>query len=77
MINLETSPAGPGSFGIEVGKSLTDRVFLITRYRSGVDEDENKFEGQLEIAVSRKLYIELRYGDAGNGGIEVFFKWRR
>lgn len=77
MINLETSPAGPGSFGIEVGKSLTDRVFLITRYRRGVPEDENKFEGQLELAISRKLYIELRYGDAGNGGVEVFFKWRR
>ncbi len=77
MLNIEPGPSGPGSFGIEVGKSLTDRVFLITRYRRGVDEDENEFEGQLEISISRRLYIELRYGDAGNGGIEVFFKWRR
>lgn len=77
MLNIEPGPSGPGSFGIEVGKSLTDRVFLITRYRRGVDEEENEFEGQLEISISRRLYIELRYGDAGNGGVEVFFKWRR
>jgi len=77
MISLETNPAGPGSFGIEIGKAITDRIFLITRYRRGVPEDENQFEGQLELALTRKLYIELRYGDAGNGGIEVFMKWRR
>jgi len=77
MISLETNPAGPGSFGIEIGKAITDRIFLITRYRRGVPEDENQFEGQLELAITRKLYIELRYGDAGNGGVEVFMKWRR
>jgi hypothetical protein len=76
MLNIEPGPSGPGSLGIEVGKALTDRVFLITRYRRGVPDDENKFEGQLEISISRRLYIELRYGDAGNGGVEVFFKWR-
>ena len=75
MINLETNPAGPGSYGIEVGKSITDRVFLITRYRfGGVEEDQNVFEAQLEIQITRSLYIEMRYGDAGNGGIEVFWK---
>lgn len=75
MINLETNPAGPGSFGIEVGKSITDRVFLITRYRfGGVQEEENVFEAQLEIQITRSLYIEMRYGDAGNGGLELFWK---
>ena len=77
MISLETNPAGPGSFGIEIGKAITDRIFLITRYRRGVPQDENQFEGQLELAITRKLYIELRYGDAGNGGVEVIMKWRR
>ena len=75
MINLETNPAGPGSFGIEVGKSISDRVFLITRYRfGGVQDEENVFEAQLEIQITRSLYIEMRYGDAGNGGLELFWK---
>ncbi len=75
MINLETNPAGPGSFGIEVGKSITDRVFLITRYRfGGVEDEENVFEAQLEIQITRSFYLEMRYGDAGNGGLELFWK---
>ncbi len=77
LINLETNPAGPGSYGIEVGKSLGDRVFLVTRYRVGVDEDENSFEGQLEIQIARGVFIEIRYGDAGNGGLEFFIKKRK
>lgn len=76
MINLETNPAGPGSFGIEVGKSITDRIFLITRYRVGVDEDENQFEGQIEFQLTRGLYLEVRYGDAGNGALEIYLKKR-
>jgi len=61
---------------VEIGKALGERVFLITRYRYGVDEDENMFEGQLEFSVTRRLYIELRYGDANNGGVEVYVKWK-
>ena len=76
MVNLETGTAGPGTFGVEIGKALGERVFLITRYRYGVDEDENMFEGQLEFSVTRRLYIELRYGDANNGGVEVYVKWK-
>ncbi len=76
LINLETNPAGPGSYGIEIGKAITDRIFLITRYRVGVDEDENQFEGQIEFQLARGLYLEIRYGDAGNGGLEIYFKQR-
>ncbi len=76
MLNLENNPAGPGSFGVEVGKTITDGLFLITRYRFGVDEDENSFEGQLEITLSRSFILEIRYGDAGNGGLDLYVKKR-
>ncbi len=76
LVNIETNPAGPGSYGIEIGKSITERIFLITRYRVGVEEDENQFEGEIELQLARELYLEVRYGDAGNGGLELHFKKR-
>ena len=72
VFTFEDSPTS------SVDISVSTSSFLSGLLRRGqiTYRKENSFEGQLEINVAKSLYIELRYGDAGNGGLEVFVKKR-
>jgi autotransporter translocation and assembly factor TamB len=62
------------SGSVEAGKAITPYIFFLARYRWGVDDDENRVEGQLEIRVTRRGYIELRIGDRLEGSVDFLGK---
>ncbi|MCP4867930.1 MAG: hypothetical protein GY898_04365 [Proteobacteria bacterium] len=62
------------SFSVEAGKAITPYIFFIARYNHGVENDENRVEGQLEIKVSRRAYVEFRIGDRLEGAAELVGK---
>ncbi len=62
------------SGSVEAGKAITPYIFFLARYRWGVDADENRVEGQLEIRITRRGYLEFRIGDRLEGSAEVVGK---
>ena len=62
------------SGSVEAGKAITPYIFFIARYNWGVDDDENRVEGELEIRIARRAYIEFRIGDRLDGSAEVVWK---
>jgi len=58
----------------EAGKALGPRVFLITRFRWGAEEGENRVEGQLEVQITPRLYLETVIGDRLQGAAELVWK---
>lgn len=62
------------SGSVEAGKAITPYIFFVARYNWGVDDDENRVEGELEIRIARRAYIEFRIGDRLDGSVEVVWK---
>lgn len=62
------------SGSVEAGKAITPRVFFLARWRWGAAADENRVEGQLEIRVFRRGYVEFRIGDRLEGAAEFVGK---
>ena len=62
------------SGSVEAGKAITPYIFFLARYRWGVDDDENRVEGQLEIRVTRRGYLEFRIGDRLEGSADFLGK---
>jgi len=58
----------------EAGKALGSRVFLVTRFRWGTEEGENRIEGQLEVQINPRLYFETLMGDRLQGAAKLVFK---
>ena len=62
------------SGSVEAGKAITPYIFFLARYRWGGDADENRVEGQLEIRITRRGYLEFRIGDRLVGSADVLGK---
>ncbi|HET6584914.1 MAG TPA: translocation/assembly module TamB domain-containing protein, partial [Nannocystaceae bacterium] len=61
---------------VTVGKRVSKRVYVETRYHHNAPRDENNAELQLEYAVKPPAWsIETFFGDAAKGGLGVW--WRR
>jgi autotransporter translocation and assembly factor TamB len=60
----------------EVGKSFGRRVYVFTRFRWGADEDENVVEGQLDLVLTRGLYLRTTLGDKLQGSFDIVWKTR-
>ena len=58
----------------EAGKALGPKVFLVTRFRWGTEEGENRIEGQLEVQINPRLYLETVMGDRLQGAIQLVWK---
>ena len=58
----------------EAGKALGPKVFLVTRFRWGTEEEENRIEGQLEVQINPRLYLETVMGDRLQGAIQLVWK---
>ena len=61
----------------ELGKFLTDRLYIGYRPLIGVAEpDENSHEGLFEYRISPRWMLSGTYGDAGIGGLDLFWIFR-
>ena len=60
----------------EVGKYLTREIYVGYRRIFGATDDENKNEGLLDYTFLPRWLLSLYFGDAGVGGVDVFWTFR-
>ena len=68
--------AGALATRVEVGKNLTDRVYVGYSRIFGAGENENSNEGRFEYRMSRRWVLQSEYGDAGVGGFDLMWTTR-
>jgi translocation and assembly module TamB len=76
--NTSTSRAasvlGDNRASLELGKYLTDRLYIGARGVLGASDQENAYEARLEYGLTRRLRLESVFGDRGVGGLDLM--WR-
>jgi len=60
----------------EVGKYITDRLYLAYRRVFGATAEENSNEALMEYRISARWLITALFGDAGVGGVDIFWNLR-
>lgn len=60
----------------EVGKYLTERLYLGYRRVFGASADENANEGLLEFRLTARWLLMAVFGDAGVGGVDALWTYR-
>jgi autotransporter translocation and assembly factor TamB len=68
--------AGALATRVEIGKNLTDRVYVGYSRIFGAGENENSNEGRFEYRMSRRWVLQSEYGDAGVGGFDLLWTTR-
>ena len=81
VFRVETDDESFSQTKLTVGKRLTRDLTLISKLNFGGDSDatgqnENRYELQLEYAITRKWVLQTRFGDAGEGGLDVLYRHR-
>ena len=61
---------------ITVGKRLTRDLLLMYHANLGAEEDENENEVRVDYSITPRLHLETRFGDAGQGALDLVFRWR-
>lgn len=59
----------------ELGKYITDRVYIAYRRNFGATAGENANEGVLEYYISSRWELMATFGDAGTGGLDMFWTY--
>ena len=71
-VDLQDGSAGSA----ELGKQLASNVFLLTRFRWGSNNQENRVEAEVQIQITPIFYVEARIGDLLKGAAEALFRYR-
>jgi autotransporter translocation and assembly factor TamB len=61
---------------VEVGTYVTSDVYVSYAHRWGGRPEENSNEASLEYRFKPRWSVETRYGDAGEGALDVFWTYR-
>ena len=75
-LRVEAGSEGLSDAKIRVGRRITRDLVLYYYYDAGADDEENEHEGRLEYEILPQLILETRYGSAGEGGVDLTFRWR-
>jgi translocation and assembly module TamB len=67
--------ATPGT-RLEVGKYLSERVFLSYAHVFGATTEQNANEARVEYRISRRWILESVFGDAGVGSVDALWTYR-
>jgi autotransporter translocation and assembly factor TamB len=60
----------------ELGKFITDRLYLGYRHVWGASAEENQNEGLFEYRITARWLLLTVFGDAGVGGLDLFWIYR-
>jgi len=60
----------------ELGKYITQRLYVGYRHVFGAEENENMNEAIMEYAISVRWLLLAIFGDAGVGGLDLFWTYR-
>ncbi len=63
-----------GRYGVRI--PITDTFVFETTVRTGTIEDENTYEGRLQLRLRRRLNVQVSAGDAAKGGVDLVWTFR-
>jgi autotransporter translocation and assembly factor TamB len=72
----EGTATGVTNTRVEVGKYISQRVYLSYAHVFGAPSTANQNEAHVEYRVSRRWVLETIFGDAGQGGIDALWTHR-
>jgi autotransporter translocation and assembly factor TamB len=61
---------------VTVGKRVTRRLYIETKYHHNAPQDVNRVEARVEIQLVPRWTLETFYGDSNVGGIDIFWHMR-
>lgn len=80
VLKIETSASFNAS-RLEIGKYLTERIYIAYVHQFGSEMSglhrENSSEANLEYRFKRNYTLDVRYGDAGSGSVNLSWTLRR
>ena len=76
QVNGEGVATGDTDTRVEVGKYISERVYLSYAHVFGANEYTNENEAQVEYRFTRRWMLESVFGDAGVGGVDVLWTYR-
>jgi TamB, inner membrane protein subunit of TAM complex len=76
QVTAQGRPSGQTDTRVEVGKYVTDRIFVSYAHVFGALENANTNEAHLEYRLSRRWMLESVFGDAGVGSLDALWTYR-
>jgi autotransporter translocation and assembly factor TamB len=76
QVDKEGYATGDTDTRVEVGKYISDRVYLSYAHVFAAPEDANQNEAQVEYRLTRRWMLESVFGDAGVGGVDALWTYR-
>jgi autotransporter translocation and assembly factor TamB len=61
---------------VEVGKYVTERIYLSYAHIFGAPVNANQNEAHVEYRMTRRWMLETIFGDAGQGGVDALWTYR-
>lgn len=61
---------------IEVGKYISERIYLSYAHVFGASENQNRNEAHVEYRLTRRWMVETIFGDAGVGGVDALWSYK-
>jgi autotransporter translocation and assembly factor TamB len=74
--NAQGDATGDTDTRVEVGKYITERIYLSYAHIFGAPDDANQNEAHVEYRMTRRLIMESVFGDAGQGGVDALWTYR-
>jgi autotransporter translocation and assembly factor TamB len=69
-------PTGRTDTRVEMGKYISDRIYVSYVHLFGASEVENQNEARVEYRFARRWILESAFGDAGAGGLDILWSKR-
>ncbi|MDB4980045.1 MAG: hypothetical protein JWM82_797, partial [Myxococcales bacterium] len=76
QVNDEGYATGDSDTRVEVGKYISDRVYLSYAHVFAAPQDANQNEAHVEYRLTRRWMLESVFGDAGMGGVDALWTYR-
>ena len=74
--NEKGEATGDTDTRVEVGKYVTERIYLSYAHIFGAPDNANQNEAHVEYRMTRRLMMETVFGDAGQGGLDTLWTYR-
>ncbi|HVR60460.1 MAG TPA: translocation/assembly module TamB domain-containing protein, partial [Polyangia bacterium] len=74
--NQEGESTGATDMRVELGKYISDRIYVSYAHVFGAPDTANQNEAHVEYRVTRRWMVETIFGDAGVGGVDALWTLR-
>jgi autotransporter translocation and assembly factor TamB len=76
VVSQEGRATGSTDTRVEVGKYVTERIYLSYAHVFGAPATANQNEARVEYRMTRRWMLETVFGDAGQGGVDALWAYR-